>query len=296
MKLVLVHGIGQQTTDRETLQAAWLRALRETLDRPAGWPADKVSAVETPFYGKLLDDMIRGLTEARNVAQGIDGETDEFATFAGKDLNDMALAMGATQRDIDTEARKVLAESGTTAVEQGLVDKAWIKAIARVIEKRSPLHGRLVFKVVKQAYVYIKRPHIASEIDALVRPALEGDEPMIVVSHSLGTVICYKLLREFEDNNKPRNAPLFVTLGSPLSIDAVKRSFAPPRKRPHAIQRWLNGADRNDFVALRNVLDHKTFGPGPVDNINVDNGADPHAIERYLRNRKIARAIGEAIG
>ena len=70
-----------------------------------------------------------------------------------------------------------------------------------------------------------------------------------------------------------------------------------PRLPPHAIQRWLNGADPYDFVALRNVLDATTFGPGPVENIStIDNGDEPHAIVGYLRNPDIARAIGEAMG
>jgi hypothetical protein len=97
----------------------------------------------------------------------------------------------------------------------------------------------------------------------------------------------------FAKDNMPRNVPLFVTLGSRLSIDAVRRGFPAPRLRPHAIQRWLNGADPNDFVAL----DATTFGPGPVENNStIDNGDEPHAIVGYLRNPDIARAIGEAMG
>ena len=107
----------------------------------------------------------------------------------------------------------------------------------------------------------------------------------------------YKLLREFATQNKPRNVPLLVTLGSPLSLDAVRRGFSTPRLRPQTISRWLNGADRNDFVALRNVLDQNTFGPGPVENIgDIDNGDDPHAGVRYLRDSRIAQAIDQAIG
>jgi pimeloyl-ACP methyl ester carboxylesterase len=151
--------------------------------------------------------------------------------------------------------------------------------------------------ILKQAHSYISRPHIANQIDAVVRPALASDEPMIVVAHSLGTVVTYKLLREFATRSKPRDVPLFVTLGSPLSINAVRRGFATPRLRPEAIKRWLNGADRNDFVALRNVLDATTFGPGPVENIrDIDNGDDPHAGVRYLRDPRIAKAISQTIG
>jgi hypothetical protein len=89
---------------------------------------------------------------------------------------------------------------------------------------------------------------------------------------------------------------LFVTLGSPLSIDAVRRGFTVPRLRPPNVARWLNCADPNDFVALRNVLDARTFGAGPIENwADFDNGDDPHAAVQYLRDPRIAKAITAAI-
>jgi hypothetical protein len=291
MKLILVHGVGQEETNQRTLRDEWLGSLRDVLKASNDWPDSKVSAIEVPFYGDVLDALTKGLAKGpQTVSQGVDAESDDFAKFAEQDLHDMAIAMGATESQIRAEM------VGQT-VEQGLPHKAWIKAIARVIEKISPLRGRLALMVLKQAHRYIARPNIAKEIDAIVRPTLAGDEPMIIVAHSLGTVVTYKLLREFAAQGKPRDVPLYVTLGSPLSIDAVRRGFTTPRLRPQAIRRWLNGADRKDFVALRNVLDAKTFGAGPVENISdIDNGDDPHAGVRYLRDPRIAQAISQAIG
>jgi len=288
MRLVLVHGIGQEKTNRDALRDAWLQSLRGALSAVGDWPGQKIT-VEVPFYGDKLDALARGLAGAGTaLAQGVDGESDDFAAFAGKDLYAIALALGATDAQI-------AAEAGMT-VEQGIFDKKWIKAVARVLETVSPLRGRLALMVLKQAHSYVARPHIAQEIDAIVRPALAHDEPMIVVAHSLGTVVTYKLLREFAAQGKPRDVPLFVTLGSPLSIDAVRRGFPSPRLRPQTIKRWLNGADRKDFVALRNVLDASTFGPGPVENISdIDNGDEPHEGVRYLGDIRVARAIRDAL-
>lgn len=136
-----------------------------------------------------------------------------------------------------------------------------------------------------------------AEVDAIVRPALDVDEPMIIVAHSLGTIVTYKLLREFAAAGKPRQCPLYVTLGSPLGIDVVRKSFVKPRNRPADVGRWVNGADPEDFVTLRPELDEGTFGPG-VENIsNIDNGYDdPHAISGYLGNSDIAELIRTAIG
>jgi len=167
-----------------------------------------------------------------------------------------------------------------------------LKAAARFIEKISPFKGEIALGVLGQAHAYLKRPHIMKEVDDLVRPSLEGDEPMVIVAHSLGTIVTYRLLRGFAEADKPRRCPLYVTLGSPLGIDVVRRSFSVPRTRPNDVARWLNGADPEDFVALRPVLDVQSFGSG-IDNISdIDNGYDdPHSIVGYLSDNRIAGAI-----
>jgi hypothetical protein len=167
-----------------------------------------------------------------------------------------------------------------------------LKAAARFIEKISPFKGAIALGILGQAHAYLKRPHIMKEVDDIVRPSLEGDEPMVIVAHSLGTIVTYRLLREFAEANKPRQCPLYLTLGSPLGIDVVRRSFSLPRTRPKDIARWLNGADPEDFVALRPALDEQSFGWG-IDNISdIDNGYDdPHSIVGYLSDKRIANAI-----
>jgi hypothetical protein len=123
-----------------------------------------------------------------------------------------------------------------------------------------------------------------------------SEEPTIIVAHSLGTIITYKLLRELSATGQAAPCPLFVTLGSPLGIDVVRRSFTLPRKRPANVVRWLNGADPEDFVALRPVLNIASFGSGICNIAEIDNGyADPHSITGYLSNTKVATMIMAAI-
>ena len=129
-----------------------------------------------------------------------------------------------------------------------------------------------------------------------VRPVFEVDEPAIVVSHSLGTIVSYSLLREFAAEGRPRQSPLWITLGSPLGIDAIRRGFKKPRLRPSNVARWINGADPEDFVALRTALAANDYGPD-VENISdIENGPEnPHDIEGYLGDERIAKAIADAI-
>ena len=176
------------------------------------------------------------------------------------------------------------------------IHKKWVKAIARAIETVSPLRGTLALRVLGQAHAYIRNQHVHDEVNKLVRPLFEDDEPAIVVSHSLGTIVAYSLLREFARNDRPRQSSLLLTLGSPLGIDSVRKGFAKPRTRPDNVQRWVNGADPEDFVALRAELTNDNFGPGIENYPDIDNGHDdPHSILGYLSDPRIARAIAQAI-
>lgn len=290
MKLVLVHGINQQAKSSAFIQAQWLTALRKSTAMDAGWPAASVTSIATPFYGDRLFALAETRQNLAAVAQGADEAPDDFAEFAATALREMAMKAGAREEDIDADAE-------AAAVAQGAgVHKRWLKAAARGIEAISPFKGEIALRVLGQAFAYLKRPHITEEVDDLVRPALDTEEPMLVVAHSLGTIVTYKLLREFAQAGNPKQIPLYVTLGSPLGIDVVRRAFPLPRTRPKDVTRWLNGADPEDFVALRPVLDKSTFGTG-IDNIaDIENGYDdPHAIEGYLSDKRIAAAIAGAL-
>ena len=286
MKLVLVHGINQQGKSSALIEKQWLEALRAGAGADPVWPYSKVSTITMPFYGDRLFALAETKQDLSAVAQGVEDPPDDFAEFAGPALAQMAIKAGAKEEDIESEA-------GSEPVAQGRgPHKRLLKAATRFIEKISPFKGAIALGILCQAHAYLKRPHIMKEVDDIVRPSLEGDDPMVIVAHSLGTIVTYRLLREFAEANKPRQCPLYVTLASPLGIDVVRRSFSVPRTRPKDIARWLNGADPEDFVALRPALDVQSFGSG-IDNISdIDNGYDDlHSIVGYLSDNRIAGAI-----
>jgi hypothetical protein len=89
--------------------------------------------------------------------------------------------------------------------------------------------------------------------------------------------------------------PLYLTLGSPLAVRAVRNQIGPAFMRPSPVSRWVNGVDVNDAVTLGRALTSKTFGvkDADIENIgDVSNGSDdPHNIWMYLRDSNIARAL-----
>lgn len=291
MRMILIHGINQQGKSARRIHDDWLAVLRASFAREGHDPLDRLSRIEAAFYGDTLEALSAGKVTSQAIALGAEDTTDEFDEFALEPLKRMALRMGATEAQIH-------AELATTVVPQGAgIHKKWVKAIARVVEKISPLRGTLALRVLGQAHAYIRNQHVHDEVNRLVRPLFEDDEPMIVVSHSLGTIVAYSMLREFARNGRPRRSPLLVTLGSPLGIDSVRKGFAKPRTRPDHVERWVNGADPEDFVALEPELTGSTFGTGVVNYPDFENGYDdPHSIGGYLTDPRIAKEIAQAIG
>ena len=90
--------------------------------------------------------------------------------------------------------------------------------------------------------------------------------------------------------------PLFLTVGSPLAIRAIRRQFLPLRDPP--VGGWYNAFDPKDVVALY-PLDGTNFPVQPaVENYNqVHNSTDNHhGIVGYLDNPEVAGHISDALG
>ena len=290
MRMILVHGINQQGKSSQKILDSWLERLQAIYAAHGPDPLGKLSRIEAAYYGDTLDKLSSVKVKDQAIALGAEEATNDFDEFSVDALEEMALRLGVTEAQIQ-------AEELVTVVPQGAgIHKKWVKAVARAIETVSPLHGTLALRVLGQAHAYIHNQHVHDEVNKLVRPLFEDDEPAIVISHSLGTIVAYSLLREFAKNGRPRQSPLLVTLGSPLGIDSVRKGFPKPRVKPDNVQRWVNGAAPEDFVALRSELTSSNFGPGIENYPDIENGYDdPHSIIGYLSDLRIAKAIAQAI-
>lgn len=290
MRMILIHGINQQGKSADLIHEEWVHALDKNFARQGTNPLEKLTRIEAAFYGDLLFDLSTTKVKANAIAQGAEEAPSDFDEFAIDALREMALRMGATEQDIKDQMESTEVPMGAGP------HKKWLKAIARVIERISPLRGTLALRVLGQAHAYIRNPYVKAQVDNAVRPVFEDDEPAIVVSHSLGTIVSYSLLREFAERDSPRECSLYITLGSPLGIDSVRKGFPKPRIKPANCLRWFNGADPEDFVALRPELTSTNFGPGIENYPDFENGhADPHSIEAYLSDPRVAQTIAQSI-
>jgi len=297
-RLIFIHGINNEKFTPEQIGQSWAAALRGALGSLADSWWDDVR-IDTAYYADVLhaheqswDGGMAAVVAMATSTLGADRAPDDLASL----YVEMQRGLGITDAQVETHLPAD--QAGRLRPMAAGIHKDWLKAIARALEAIVPgAANGLAEKFLRQAATYLNKPGTFDEINSLVEAQVFSDidpENTVVVSHSLGTIIAYVLLRQMSDAPK---LPLFVTLGSPLGIRLVRDRIQMPYITPPIAARWLNGSDPEDFVALQTELNAATFGPVEITNIsNLDNGhADAHAIEKYLAHPAIALAIGQAL-
>ena len=114
-----------------------------------------------------------------------------------------------------------------------------------------------------------------------------------MVAHSLGTVVAYSILTT---DSRKLQVPLFVTLGCPLGVRAVRDQFRPLHS-PDPVDFRYNAFDKRDVVALY-PLDASNFPVNPpvTNNNGVSNHTDNrHGIDGYLDEKAVAGRILDSL-
>ncbi|TCU32893.1 hypothetical protein [Rhizobium azibense] len=284
MKLVFVHGMRQEGKDPVALRREWEGALFGTWIRLG---LEKIEVeVEMPFYGDVLDELT---LQSRGEPADVVARGDTAANVSPLEqalLSEMASKAGISDSEIEEEL-------GGEVVARGPMNWEWVQATGRVLERRLPMFRSVGLRFVHQVDAYLTRPHIRAAVDQIVSPALNGEND-VIVSHSLGTVVSYTILRKYSGS---LSHPLFVTLGSPLGINTVKGYLKPPSLAiPSSVKCWLNGTDNRDYVALYASLDQTTFVTGIDNVVDIQNRReDAHLITDYLSNDIVASRIHFAL-
>jgi pimeloyl-ACP methyl ester carboxylesterase len=288
MRLLFIHGIAQQDYSEAQLLGIWTDHL---LDH--GLDPGKLHAArpEMAYYGDHLYRWTKG-GPTSPVPMGPAMEDNELA-FLSKAVDEIAKANNLDEDEIETLASHAAIEEGAAAIHQSTWLGRRAVAIVSLLERISPLRGRIAAKVVRQAYVYLANKNARKDIDNIVRPRL-GTGEVIVVSHSLGTVVAFNLLRELSASGADIKVPLFVTLGSPLAITEVQRWVGGTFVIPKAVKAWMNFYDKGDPVTLGRSLS-TGFTSGIVDTI-VDNNTDnSHSIAGYLDDKALINPLNLAL-
>ncbi|WP_068924829.1 hypothetical protein [Planobispora rosea] len=284
--MVFIHGRGQEGRDPDALLGEWRAALAAGL-AAAGFPDTGRTAAVLPYYGNVLH---RVTGETAKLGQPI-----ELETMIGSDPEEAPFHPYLTREAGEIERRLVL----EMAVAGGAPPQDELEGLGDVLSwrparnaltwlSRSTRVDREIIKAFLQdVAVYLS--HGRQAVLDEVRAGMPASGEIVIVSHSLGTVVARDLL---EDAGLRHRVVLWVTAGSPLGLPTIQRNLLSKGARNPGVD-WVTAYDVNDVVALGHPL-ARDWGT-PLREVEVDNGPEPHAVERYLLHASVAGPIGLAL-
>jgi hypothetical protein len=287
MKLILIHGRAQGGKDHISLRKTWIATLEAGLKKSGlSLPVSNEDVI-FPFYGDLLDKLVDeyNVPVETIIKRGVESNSTDARFF-----HDFLLEVA----DNSNISLQEIAEEKTTEItERGPLNWEWVHSILKAIDKKSSWSEASLKKFTYDVFLYLTIPAIRQEINENVISSF-ANETCVVVGHSLGSIVSYNLLRE----SSSIKAFKFITVGSPLGINAVKKYLKSPIKMPDCVKNgWFNAYDERDIVALK-PLNKEYFNINPsIKNKNdVDNHtSNRHGIEGYLNDKDIAREIYNAL-
>lgn len=286
-QLVFVHGRAQEHKDSTALKQEWIEAWRRGLAKSGKQIPIPDDDIRFPYYGDTLHDLVAGVGSPADVIIRGNAPTAEVE-FQQRVIEEIQRATGITDAQVDKEL-------ASDVRQRGPLNWEWVQAILKAVDRHVPGgSGASIALATNDVYQYLRNPGVRDAIETGVRAAF-SNRPTVVVSHSLGTVVAFNLLRR--DGAAMRwNVPLLVTLGSPLGVTAIRTGVS-PIAHPSCVGRWFNAMDERDVVALY-PLDRAHFDVDPA----IDNKRDVrnqtsnrHGISGYLDDPVVASRIWDAV-
>jgi len=279
VSIVGVHGVGnykvgiEPDAAAEALAAIWRRSLRG--NAAVGALIDDVP-ISVAYYADLLrkpgkqsaEDGIEQLDE--DALQALDAWMELFDDEVGEEAGDsQGYATFVLRRDFSEFARR--------------------RGIARAVLSR---FAAWFFGEVTR---YLAGPQAAAREAVRARVAAQlraAEPPLIVIAHSLGSVVAYETLWA----NQDIDVQLLVTLGSPLAMPHVVFPKLQPAAqqdrglRPPGVREWVNYADVGDLVAIPPKGVGSSFD-GVDDRETAIHLFDFHLAGHYLAARKVGTCL-----
>ena len=290
VQLLFLHGRRQEGKDPQALRAKWAGGLARGLALTGLPSVDPVDAW-FPFYG----DAFAASLAARE-AIAVDpaaAEADPAEALAPSDpstrsVYESLIEEAAERAGLPPDVAAEPAEREGFGDLVGRLQKqlSWVA-------NRSGLDQVLIAAVFRDVAAYLDRGEIRELVLDTVLETAPASGKLVLVSHSLGTVVAMDLLTRLPDQVE---VVQLVTAGSPLGMDTVfKRLLSRGPRRPDRVGGWLNAWCPADAVAIGCPL-RDDWGDRLTEVI-TDNPKDrAHSIEEYLADGRVAAAIGTVLG
>jgi hypothetical protein len=292
-QLILIHGRAQENKDAAGIKKEWIAAWEKGLNKSNLTNPLADSDIHFPYYGDTLAQMVAGKTAEQAAAVIIKGPKPSPAEE--QIMRDMIAEIAAESGISEAEIRAQLGAEGA-AVAMGPQNWRWVQAILELLDKNDTVSAKMVALVTNDVAKYLSDSTIHNHINDGVLQGVKPGQEAVVVAHSLGTVVAYDVLMSRPTAFPAVKVPLFVTLGSPLGITAIKTRLR-PHTFPKPVTKWFNALDKDDVVSLYPLTPAHFATGGTIENYDaVDNWTDnQHSIGGYLDDQRVARKIFDAL-
>ncbi|WP_328543796.1 serine protease [Streptomyces europaeiscabiei] len=287
--LVFLHGRSQEGLVPGDLRRDWTAGLNQGLVR-AGLPPVDPADVWFPYYG---DRLVQALTAHEAVPHLVEAPTARAAEAVAptaptaRAVYEEIIGEAATKWDMPHESRLATERIGMGDVVGALQKRlSWLAA-------RSDLDAWAIALVFRDVAAYLDDQRIRDEVLGCVLETMPDAGEVVLVSHSLGTVVGLDLATRLSPGV---DLVHLTTAGSPLGLDSVySKLLVGGPKRPDVVADWLNVWCPTDAVAIGCPLgDDWADGLSDLAVVNARDRA--HNIVEYLAHPDVARSIGSHLG
>lgn len=181
--------------------------------------------------------------------------------------------------------------------------------IPHIASERTELHLRDLHRYVADDNGIAE--HTRRMLKIPLRAAKEGRHPLLLIAHSMGSVIAYDTLWEMSENDRDdAGVDLLLTMGSPLGQRYMQKrikghGFRGRQRYPANIEHWKNLAAVGDLTAIDPRLQDdfgemlelglvKSFEDKAIYTyFRLDGVLNVHAEYGYLVNEETARTVAD---
>ncbi|MFE1299368.1 trypsin-like serine peptidase [Streptomyces sp. NPDC058731] len=287
--LVFLHGRSQEHKDPQDLRREWTAGLNQGLVR-AGLPTVDPADAWFPYYGDRLVQALAAHEAVPRVTEAVGPSPAEAvapASPTARAVYEEMIGEAARKWNLPPERQPDL-ERITLGDVVGRLHRqlGWLAA-------RSDLDAWTIALILRDVAAYLDDRPVRDAVLGSVLETLPEDGEVILVSHSLGTVVGMDLTTRLSPALRTIH---LTTVGSPLGLDSVyKRLLIGGPKRPDVVADWLNWWSPSDAVAIGCPLADEWAGA--VTDVAVLNAHDrAHDIAEYLSHPEVAGEIGSHLG
>ncbi|MGI9232332.1 MAG: hypothetical protein ACR2RD_01760 [Woeseiaceae bacterium] len=181
--------------------------------------------------------------------------------------------------------------------------------IPHIASERTELHLRDLHRYVADDNGIAE--HARRMLKIPLRAATEGHHPVLLIAHSMGSVIAYDSLWEMSHNNRDHvHVDLMLTMGSPLGQRYMQKrikghDFKGAGRYPANVGHWKNLSAVGDLTAIDPRLQNdfgemlslglvESFEDKAIYNyFRLDGALNVHAEYGYLVNEETARTVAD---